>query len=106
MTRIDEVRSGDATKWEYALDVLGHAGLGTAYALPFISMALFVFNWGILASIAFGIGIALFGGVVREVVQYSKSGKLHFEDRFWDAMHHILGGPIAFGIIMLVRLAF
>ncbi len=105
MARIDQVLSGEKSWGKYALDVLGHAGLGTAYALPVAALAVF-FSWGAAVAIVGGSIVALIGGAIREVIQYKKSGKLHLLDRVLDALHHVLGGPIAFGIMLLVRLAF
>ena len=32
------------------------------------------------------------------------SGKPHLLDRVLDALHHLFGPPIAFGLVLLVRL--
>jgi hypothetical protein len=47
--------------------------------------------------------MALTGGVCREIAQYLGSGKAHFLDRSLDALHHILGAPVALGIAVLVH---
>jgi hypothetical protein len=102
MARIDEVRVGEATWGEWWLDQLGHTGLGAIYSSVGTALGLFVFGWGPWASFGFGVGLALFGGVVREIYQLVKSGKLHAEDRFYDAIFH-LPGIIVPGVYLLVR---
>jgi hypothetical protein len=102
MARIDEVRAGEATWGEWWLDQLGHAGLGAIYSSVGTALGLFVIGWGPWASLGLGLSFALFGGVVREIVQLAKSGKLHFEDRLYDALFH-LPGAIVPAVALIVR---
>lgn len=102
MARIDQVLSGEKTWGQYALDVLGHAGLGVAYSLPVIFWTWP--RWGTVVAIVAGLAVALLGGAIREFVQYKKSGKLHLFDRVLDVAHHALGVPIAL-VLAAVALA-
>lgn len=103
MARIDEVISGEKSVWKYALDVLGHAGLGAAYSLPFIAWGVLASTWGFGFSMVAGIPIAFLGGLLRENYQFKKSGKLHLLDRVLDSAHHVLGPPIAWGLVTVVQ---
>ena len=105
MARIDQVLAGEKSWGAYALDVLGHAALGTAYALPFVIVAFFL-GWGVGIQLAAGAVAALLGGVIREIVQHRKSHKLHLLDRALDAVHHLFGAPIALSLFYLVMLCF
>lgn len=102
MARIDQVLSGEKSWGKYALDVFGHLGLGTAYALPFVAASLWLLHWAAPVALGLGAAAALFGGVVREVVQAAKTGKLHALDRALDALQHLLGAPVALLIVYLV----
>ncbi len=102
MTRIDDVLAGDKSWGKYSLDVLGHVGLGTAYALPFVALATY-FNLSNWIALSIGAAVALFGGALREVVQYRKSGKLHLLDRVLDAAQHPLGAPVALGLVAIAK---
>jgi hypothetical protein len=103
MARIEAVLAGEKSWGQYALDVLGHAGLGTAYALPFEAAAILWFGWAVPVALGLGAAAALVGGVLREIVQAVKSGKLHALDRALDALHHLLGGPIALLIVLILK---
>jgi len=103
MARIDEVLAGEASWGAWWLDFAGHAGLGAAYALPFQAGALLWLDWSIPTALGIGLGAALFGGVIREVVQCVKSGKLHPLDRSIDALTHLVGAPVALGIVLIAR---
>jgi hypothetical protein len=105
MARWDQVMSGEKSWGKWWLDQLGHTGLGTAYALPFEAMALLWFGAPILMTLMWGALVALFGGVVREVVGLIKTGKLHPIDRLFDALFHLPGAAVALGIVLLIRLA-
>ena len=102
MARIEECIAGEESWWAYALDVLGHTGLGTAYALVPVAACVWL-GWGTGWAMISGVVFALTGGVVREVVQYKKSGKPHLLDRSLDALQHILGAPLALGFMFIVR---
>jgi hypothetical protein len=52
--------------------------------------------WGLLFS--------GFGGVVREVVGFMRTGKPHPLDRVFDALFHLPGAAVALGILWGVRL--
>jgi hypothetical protein len=101
VARIEKVLAGDETWGAYALDVAGHAGLGTAYALPFVASCLY-FGTSTWLALVVGLVAALAGGVAREVVQYLGNRKLHLFDRVLDALHHLLGAPIALALVYLV----
>jgi hypothetical protein len=103
MARIDEVLSGEKSIWKWCLDQLAHVGLGTAYALPIEGAALFLLDWSIPATLIAGAVIALFGGVLREIVQAAKTGKAHPLDRSLDALFHLPGAAVAFGWVLLAR---
>jgi len=107
MARIEQVLAGEESWGKYWLDVLGHFGLGTAYALPIIGICLFLFppEWPLIYTLGFGAGASLFGGTLREIVQFWKSGKLHLLDRALDALQHLLGAPAALGIALLIQKA-
>lgn len=102
MARIEKVLAGEATWGEWWLDQLGHAGLGAAWAAP-VSVAGAWLGWCWELTLAIAAVTALFGGVLREVAQYAKSGKLHFWDRFWDSVFHLPGAPIVVGLAWLVK---
>ncbi len=111
MARIDQVRSGEKTKRQYALDVLGHAGLGAAVSVAPIGGIVYLGGDGAFwISMAVGEPIAVAFGVWRERRQWKKTGydpaKLHMEDRVWDVIHHILGPPIAWVLVTLALLPF
>lgn len=94
MARIEQVWAGEKSWGQYSLDVLGHAGLGAVYSLPFIVLGI----WWEIGTSLFWFGViwaALTGGIVRETLQYLKSDKLH-----------LLGPPIAYGLVQLVLLFF
>jgi hypothetical protein len=103
MARIDKVLAGEASWGDWCLDQLGHVGLGTAYALPIEGAALFLLAWSIPATLISGAAIALFGGVLREIVQAAKTGKAHSLDRAVDALFHLPGAASALGILLLIR---
>jgi hypothetical protein len=102
MARIEQVLAGEKSWGKYALDVFGHLGLGTLYALPTTVAGVYL---GAAAPLILSVGviIALVGGVCREIAQYMGSRKAHFLDRSLDALHHILGAPVAFGIAVGVK---
>ena len=106
MARIDQVLAGEKSWGKYALDVLGHAGLGAAYSLPIVAFVVLRLDWDLVQAIWAGLVFALFGGIVREIVQYVGSGKLHIEDRVLDVLHHVLGPPIAWGLVKLFAVLF
>lgn len=101
MARIEQVLAGEKTWGAYALDVLGHLGLGAAYSLPVIAAGVFWLQLGAWRSLAAGLIVALFGGAVRELVQGLKSGKWHPADRILDTLHHALGPPVSLGLVYL-----
>ncbi len=103
MARIEQVLAGEKSWWKYALDVLGHAGLGAAFSVLPIAAVVW-FGWPFGLAIAVGLPFALGGGALREFLQWRKSGKLHLLDRVLDVAHHVLGPPIAWGLVHLVRL--
>lgn len=103
MARIDEVLRGEKPWWKFWLDVAGHAGLGCAYALPFMAAAIFWLSWGRLPAVALGLAVATVGGIAREAVQAVKSGKLHLFDRVLDVLGHPLGVLPAWAILELAR---
>jgi len=104
MARIEQVLSGEKTWGQYSLDILGHVGLGTAYAIVPVALYLFLNeNACVLCAIVGGTLIALIGGMIREYIQFLKTGKDHFNDRFWDSIHHIIGGPTSVGLALLVK---
>jgi hypothetical protein len=102
VTRIDDVLAGNKSWGKYALDVLGHTGLGAAYALPTTALAVWL-GAGVPLTLIIGCICALTGGVVREICQYMDTGKEHFLDRSLDALHHLLGAPVALGAVVLVH---
>ena len=106
MARIDQVLAGEKAWLQYSLDVLGHAGLGAAYSLPIVAFVVLRLDWGFVRAMEVGLVFALFGGVVREIAQYAGSGKLHIEDRVLDVFHHVLGPPIAWGLVKLFAVLF
>ena len=102
MTRIEEAIE-DPKLWPaYGLDVLGHAGLGAAYTWATSTAATVALGWGGGPAVVAGSIAAPFGGLVREVVQGIKSGKLHPYDRALDTLHHGLGVLVAWGILALL----
>jgi hypothetical protein len=103
MARIDEVLSGEKSWGAWCLDQLAHVGLGAAYALPIEGAALFLLDWSIPATLIAGAVIALFGGVLREIVHAAKTGKAHPLDRSVDALFHLPGAGVALGILLLIR---
>jgi hypothetical protein len=103
MARIEECIAGTASWWRWALDQLGHAGLGTAYALPSTTLILTLTAWGIPVTMGVGAVAALSGGVIREVIHAAKTGKAHPLDRSVDALFHLLGAPLALGIVQAAR---
>ncbi len=105
MARIDQVLAGEKSWGKYALDVLGHTGLGAAYSVLPIAAMVFLLDAGFGLAMAVGQPCALAGGAAREVLQFQKSGKLHLADRLLDVAHHALGPPVAWGIVLLIRLA-
>jgi hypothetical protein len=102
MARIDEVLAGEKTWGQYALDMLGHAGLGAAYSLVAIVPAVLFADFGFLLCMAVGEPLALLGGALREWVQSTKAKHPHPLDRVLDVLHHILGPPIAYGLVRVV----
>lgn len=112
MARLELVLAGEISKWLYALDVLGHAALGAAVSILPIGGVVW-FGGGFWLSMAVGEPIALSFGAWRERRQWKKTGydpaKLHLKDRIWDTIHHVLGPPLAFGLLaiagMLLRRA-
>jgi hypothetical protein len=107
VARIDKVRAGEATWSAWWLDQLGHAGLGAIYSTAWTALALYVLpligiNLGDWVILAIGAVLSLFGGILREVFQLAKSGKLHLEDRFYDAIFHIPGAIVP-AVWLLVR---
>lgn len=102
MARIGEVLRGEATWGEWWLDQLGHIGLGAIYSSVGTALGLFVFGWGSWTSLGFGAGLALFGGVARELYQGLKTKKPHLDDRALDAVFH-LPGVVVPGVYLLVR---
>ena len=105
MARIEQVLAGEATWGEYGLDILGHAGLGAAYTWAISTAATVALGWGGGPAVVAGSVAAPFGGLVREVVQGIKSGKLHPLDRALDVAHHLLGIPIGLGLWLVTTWA-
>jgi len=103
MARLDEVLAGEKSWGQYSVDVLGHVALGTAYALPVIASGIVWLDDPVPVVLGLGAVAALFGGVIREMVQAVKTGKLHLLDRSLDALQHLLGAPVALGIVLAVR---
>jgi hypothetical protein len=103
MVRTDEVLAGEGSWGLWCLDQIGHIGLGSAYALPIEGAALFLLDWSIPATLLSGAVIALFGGVLREIVQAAKTGKAHPLDRSLDALFHLPGAAVALGWVLLAR---
>jgi hypothetical protein len=97
MARIDEVLTGEKTWSQYGLDVLGHAGLGAAYALPVAALGAWR-DWQLAIVAVAALAFALGGGALREWIQARSTGKLHLLDRALDTAHHALGVPIAMGL--------
>jgi len=105
VTRIEEAIE-DPKLWPaYGLDVLGHAGLGAAYTWATSTAATVALGWGGGPAVVAGSIAAPFGGLVREVVQGIKSGKLHPLDRALDVAHHLLGIPIGLGLWLVTTWA-
>jgi hypothetical protein len=106
MARLDKVLAGEASWADWTVDQIGHAGLGTAYAIPpAVASAI---GWiSPCWAIAIGSALALFGGTLREFLQWKKAEfepeKMHPVDRVVDALFHIPGGPIAVGLAFAVR---
>ena len=109
MARIKKVLSGEEPVWKYAVDVVGHAGLGAAWSVLPIAALVLGFDAGFGVAMAVGEPCALTGGAVREWLQWRKTGynpeKLHPEDRALDILHHALGPLAAWVIVLLIRLA-
>lgn len=105
MARIEDVISGKVSKWKYALDVLGHAGIGAGASVLPIAAAVFFLHVGFGISMAIGQPFAIGAGAFREWRQYKKTGKLHPLDRSLDIAHHVLGPPIAWGIVNGIQAA-
>lgn len=103
MARIDQVLAGQKTWGQYALDVAGHAGLGGAYSLGPILLGLLVLDAGPWRLLAAGELFALIGGVLREVLQWRSSGRLHLVDRLLDVAQHLVGPPIVLGLVYLIK---
>jgi len=106
VARIEKVLSGEVSGWRYALDVLGHAGLGAAYSLPAMVPGVLL-DWPAWLTWSLAELLALTGGALRELVQFLKSDKpvadkLHLRDRLLDTLHHALGPPISLGLVHLV----
>ncbi len=105
MARIDQVLAGEKSWGAYAVDVIGHTGLGLAYSLPVVAIAN-ALNWSGSVLWFIGLAAALTGGFVREVTQFDKANyepaKLHLMDRTLDILHHALGVPLAVLIITLI----
>jgi hypothetical protein len=104
MARLDQVLSGEKSWGKWWLDQLGHTGLGTAYALPFEWAAWTYIDAGVGIVLVIGSIVALFGGVVREIVGAIRTGKPHPLDRVFDALFHLPGAVVALGIVWLIRL--
>jgi len=105
VARIEKVISGEEPVWKYFVDILGHTGLGAAYALP-TSLAGVYLGCSPALILIVGCIMALLGGVAREVAQYMATGKPHPLDRALDALHHLLGAPVAWGIAVGIRALF
>ena len=105
MARIEQVLAGEEPWSAWWLDQLGHTGLGAAYSLPFVAWVLIAGGSTGLA-IVLGVSFALFGGAMREVAQFAKSGKLHPWDRFFDVVFHLPGVAVSFGLVKLGLLFF
>lgn len=101
MARIGQVLAGEKTWGRYAVDLLGHSALGAAFALP--ATIACVLSGQIILALLLGSIMARLVGLVRERIQYLRTGKLHLDDRLLDIMHHELGAPIALGIVLVVR---
>jgi len=105
VARIDQVLAGEKSWGKYALDVLGHAAIGLGASLPAVIPGVLL-GWPAWLTLLLGELLALTAGALRERAQYKKSGKLHLLDRVLDTAHHVLGPPIAFGLVhMVVALA-
>ena len=103
MARIGQVLAGEATWGAWWLDQLGHTGLGAAWAVFPTAASIW---WEIGEPIVVSSAAALLGGIGREIYQGVKSGKLHPLDRALDAVFHLPGAPIAYGLVQLVLLFF
>lgn len=104
MARIEDVLAGKKSWWSYGLDILGHAGIGAGASVLPIAAMIFWGDAGFGATQAVGQPIAVGAGALREFFQFKKSGKLHPLDRSLDIAHHVLGPPIAWCLVQLVRL--
>lgn len=108
MARWDQVMSGEKTWGQYSLDVLGHAALGIAYSILPIAATVLWLDWGFMEAMMVGQPLALGFGALREWLQWRSTGyepeKLHPTDRILDTLHHILGPPIAFGLVKLTEI--
>ena len=104
MARIDQVLSGEKSWGKYSLDILGHAGLGAAYSLCAFIPTLIGLDVTPGFTFAAAYSCAILGAVIREAIQYGDSGKLHLLDRSLDVAHHLLGPPIAYGLVQLASL--
>ncbi len=111
MARWDEAKAGEVSWGKWWIDQLGHFGLGAAYSTAWTAIAIYVLpligvNLGSWLIFAIGAALALFGGTLRELIQWSKSGfqmkKLHPTDRFFDAVFHIPGALVP-GLWLLIR---
>jgi hypothetical protein len=105
MARIEQVLAGEKSWGAYALDVLGHFGLGVAWSIGPIATVVFAADFGFGLAMAVGQPCALAGGTWREWRQYRKTGKLHLLDRVLDVLHHVLGPPVAWAIVIGIRAA-
>ena len=105
MARIKQVLAGEKSWGKYALDVLGHAGIGAGASVLPIAGAVFGLDVGFGLAMAIGQPFAIGAGAFREWRQFEKTGKLHLLDRILDVMHHVLGPPIAWGIVKGIQAA-
>lgn len=107
MARIDQVLSGEKSWGAYLGDVAGHFGLGVAWSIFPIAAVVFAADAGFGISMAVGEPCAIAGGTWRERRQWKKTGhdpaKLHLLDRALDVLHHVLGPPAAWGIVIGIR---
>ena len=105
MARIEQVLAGEKSWGAYVGDIAGHLGLGAAWSIVPIAVVVFAFDFGFGLSMAVGQPCALAGGTWRECRQYRKTGKLHLLDRSLDVLHHVLGPPVAWAIVIGIRAA-
>lgn len=80
------------------LNMLGHAGMGLALALP-LGVLLHYTAPGLLWPV---VPAGLLPTATREVVQLARTRSPHLLDRFRDTLEGGIGGAIAYGLVRLI----